>query len=159
MELDFNFDGVLLRMLPEQGISLDCSLGLKSGSKTFTLKSRQPLRDAVFQLHIHPLSQSPYREKQFPDNRIGEIGLAIYPIKAEGRRLFTSWMHAPDDQFSVLYAEISKRDGPSMTISLCFNEDDAPALKDGVFNDMEVPLPTASGRIPIMTYRIFVTII
>jgi hypothetical protein len=156
MELDFNFDGVRLWMLPERGIELHCSLGLMPSSKTFALKSGQPLRDAIFALDIYPISQSPYREKKFPDNRIGEIAPGMLQGSAKGRRLFNSWLHAPDDQFNVLYTELSKRDRPSISISLCFNEDDTPALKDGVFNDMDAP---NVGRIPILTYRIFITIV
>jgi hypothetical protein len=157
MELDFRFDQVVVWMSPENGISLHCSVSLTADSKSFALKSGQPLRDALFSIHIHPLSQSPQKDKNFADGRIGEISLRILHKTAQGRRLFGAWIHVPDDQFNVLYTEVSKRDRASNLISLCFNEGETAALTDAVFDDIGLP---SSGiqKIPIMTYRMFITV-
>lgn len=119
------------------------------------------MRDALFSVHIHPFSQSPHKDTKFPDGRIGEIALAIHPTKAQGRRLFNAWIHVPDDQLNILYTEVSKRDRASNLLLLCFDEDETDALAGGVFDDI-IDVPSGKIRtqkIPIMTYRMFITVV
>jgi len=154
MEFNYRVAYATLWLSPERGFEIDCGCEMAVEPKEVTLKSGRTWQHALHSLHVHPLSTSPYRDTEFPDGRIGEFGLAI--LGKSERSLYRTWIHLPDDQFNVLYAQLAAKN-PAVDVQLCFNGGDIPQTASSIYNDTDI-IP-GSTKIPVLTYRMFVPLI
>ena len=151
MEFHYQITSATLMLSPEEGFRLHCTCKIKE-PKGLLLKSGKRWDEALHSVDIYPVSTGPYQET-FEDARVGEFRPAL--VSQTGHPAYTSWLQIPTDQFNAIYTELSKGN-KSISLLLCFNEDETPATESGVFDDTEW---VGINRIPLMTYRAFLNLI
>ena len=147
MEFHYQITNAAIILSPEEGFQMHCTCKIKE-PKGLSLKSEKRWDEALHSVDIYPVSTGPYQET-FEYARVGEFCPAL--LSQAGHPAYTSWLQIPTDQFNAIYTELSKGN-KSISLSLCFNEDESPATESGVYDDTK---EWGVDSIPLMTYRAF----
>jgi hypothetical protein len=153
MHLSFVPESAGVQMSSTLGTTLSYSLNMKPESEEFSLRSGLSLRECVFNLTIHPQSQSPYQRESEMDGRLGEVRpLMLHP--STQNNTYGIWLHIPDDQFNTLLFEASRRNLP-IDIDIGVNDggadEESDGMTDGVWNDV-YPGVGPTGYLPIRSF-------
>jgi len=154
MNLSFEVTSGHLQLSSNLGVTLTFGLKLKPTSPAFELTSGLNLRECIFNLTIHPFSQSPYAVKFKEDGRCGEMrSFMAVPTKKDN--LYMLWVHVNDDQFNTLYFEASKGNLPiDVDIGVDDNDEAPDGLKEDAYVDHIPGSPQLALRFFLFTLQL-----
>lgn len=146
MNLIFYPESSHVQLSSNLGMTLSFGLKLKPDSDSFALNSGISLKECIFNLTVHPQSQSPYADKHELDGRLGECS-PLMSAPSEKNNIYMMWLHIPDDQFNTLLFETSRQNLPT-AIEIGF-DDESNGLSEGVYDDMYPSIREGGGKLPV----------
>lgn len=132
MDVEFIPTSANMVMGANSGFRLFLGLTLKPESQTFEFPDRKNLNGILFSMTVSPSSED---TREGSDGRLGEMTRTIINFENPGAASSMIGLHAwiPDNQFNVLYAEISKGNSPVLVSIGISDEPEYAGLIDGVW--------------------------
>ena len=132
MDVDFIPTSSNMVVGATSGFRLSLELKLKPEAHSFAFPDRTNLDAILFSLSVSPISEDPREEN---DGRLGDMSRATISLMNPGAApsliILRAWI--PDNQFNVLYTEISKGNPPWLVSIGISDEPEHAGLTDGVW--------------------------
>lgn len=132
MDVEFVLTSANMVMGATSGFRLFLGLKLKPESQWFEFPDRKNLDGIPFSLSVAPSSED---SREGNDGRLGEVHRGIISLKnpVAAPSLISLYAWIPDNQFNILYTEISKGNPPSLVSIGISDEPEHSGLTDGVW--------------------------
>ncbi len=133
MDLYFNPTDARILLSAERGIQIHFGMKIKSDSPKLEFPGGDNIEKCIFSLWIHPASQN---GQELGDGRLGEISpgsVKISDFQTPTGSLVELRARVLDDQFNVVYAELSKGNLPFFISIGISDEPERDGLRNGVW--------------------------